>query len=186
LRFAFIHRLRGKFSIKRMCRILMTDRSNVYAWARAQALRDQRELDEQELAELIVGIHSAHPAYGAERITRELKRQGIAAGCRRVTRLMRERGIVGITRRKRRSLTRANASAAVVPNLTRRKFTAPMPGLKLIGDISCFPIMYTDSGSKYHSRTYRNTLRRPEVRPSTSRTGSCLDGAAARSFLATI
>jgi transposase InsO family protein len=46
--------------------------------------------------------------------------------------------------------------------------------------------MHTDRGSQYHSRTYRNTLRRLEIRQSTSRTGSCLDGAAAESFFATI
>jgi len=235
-RFAFIHRLRGKFSIKRMCRTLVTDRSNFYAWVRAQALRDQRAHDEQELIELIMEIHTAHPAYGAERITRELKRQGVEVGCRRVTRLMREHGIAGITRRKRRNLTRPDASASAVPDLIRRDFTAPMPGLKLVGDISCFPtsegwlylattldlcskeligyaiaphmraslaidaisaahrtglaagnaIMHTDRGSQYHSRSYRNTLRRLEIRQSTSRTGSCLDSAAAESFFATI
>lgn len=233
-RFAFIHLQRGAFSIKRLCRVLVTDRSNFYAWVRAQAHRDQREHDEQMLAELITEIHTAHPAYGAERITRELKRQGIEVGCRRVTRLMREHHIAGITRRKRRNLTRPDAGAAAVPDLIQREFTAPMPGLKLVGDISCFPtgegwlylatvldlcsreligyaiaphmrsslavdaitvahrtglvagnaIMHTDRGS--HSRTYRNTLRRLEIRPSTSRTGSCLDGAAAESFFATI
>lgn len=47
-------------------------------------------------------------------------------------------------------------------------------------------IMHADRGSQYHSRTYRNVLRRPEIRQSTSRTGSCLDGAVAESFLATI
>ena len=235
-RFAFIDRRRGRFSVKRLCRILVTDRSNFYAWVRAQALRDQREYDEQELVELITEIHTAHPAYGAERITRESKRQGLVVGCRRVTRLMREQGIAGITRRKRRNLTKPDAGAAAVPDLIRRGFTAPMPGLKLVGDISCFPtgegwlylatvldlcskeligcaiaphmraslvvdavtvahrtglvagnaIMHTDGGSQYHSRTYRNTLRRLEIRPSASRTGSCLDGAAAESFFATI
>ena len=149
---------------------------------------------------------------------------------------MREHGNAGITRRKRRNLTRPDASAAAAPDLIRREFTAPMPGLKLVGDISCFPtgegwlylaivldlcskelighaiashmraglavdaitvahrtglvasnaIMHTDRGSQYHSRAYRNTLRRLEIRPSTSRTGSCLDGAAAESFFATI
>ena len=39
---------------------------------------------------------------------------------------------------------------------------------------------------QYHSRAYRKTLRRLEIRQSTSRTGSCLDGAAAESFFATI
>ena len=35
---------------------------------------------------------------------------------------------------------------------------------------------------QYHSRAHRNALRRLEIRQSTSRTGSCLDGAAAESF----
>jgi putative transposase len=46
--------------------------------------------------------------------------------------------------------------------------------------------MHTDRGSQYHSRAYHNALRRLEIRPSTSRIGSCLDGAAAESFFATI
>lgn len=40
--------------------------------------------------------------------------------------------------------------------------------------------------SQYHAKTYRNALRRLEIRQSTGRTGSCLDGAAAESFFATI
>ena len=74
-RFAFVHRLRNRFAVKRLCRILVIDRSNYYLWTRAQARRDERARDEQALAVLTVEIHTAHPAYGAERITRELKRQ---------------------------------------------------------------------------------------------------------------
>jgi putative transposase len=235
-RFAFIHRLRGRFAVKRLCRILVTDRCNYYLWIRAEARRQAHAAQERELLELIVEIHTAHPAYGAERITRELQRQGFEVGRRRVARLMRANGISGITRRKRRNLTKPDKDAAVVPDLIRREFTAAMPGLKLIGDISCFPtaegwvylatvldlcskelvgyaiaphmraslaveaistahraglvagnaIMHTDRGSQYHSRSYRNALRRLEIRQSTSRTGSCLDGAAAESFFATI
>jgi len=177
-------------------------------------------------------IHTAHPAYGAERVTRELKRHDVEVGRRRVARLMREHGIAGITRRRRRNLTKPDATAAAVPDLIRRQFTAPMPGLKLVGDISCLPtsegwlylatvldqligyaiaphmraslaidaittahragltagnaIMHTDRGGQYHSRGYRNALRRLEIRQSTSRSGSCLDGAAAESFFATV
>jgi putative transposase len=47
-------------------------------------------------------------------------------------------------------------------------------------------IMHADRGSQYHAKAYRNALRRLEIRRSTSRTGSCLDGAAAESFFATI
>jgi putative transposase len=235
-RFAFINRLRDRFSVKRLCRVTVTDRGSFYGWARAQSRRDERAYDEHALTMRIVEIHATHPAYGAERITREFKRQGIKVGRRVVTRLMRANGIAGITRRKRRNLTKPDMRAAVVSNLIRREFTAPMPGLKLIGDISCFPtsegwlylatvldlcskeligyaiaphmraqlaidaittahdsglvagnaIMHTDRGAQYHSRAYRSALKRLEIRPSTSRTGSCLDGAAAESFFATI
>src|SRR4051794_28550871 len=43
-------------------------------------------------------------------------------------------------------------------------------------------IMHTDRGGQYHSKAYRNTLQRLDIRQSTSRTGSCLDGVAAESF----
>src|SRR6266700_3744513 len=47
---------------------------------------------------------------------------------------------------------------------------------------SCTPIVR----SQYHSTAYCNALRRLGIRQSTSRTGSCLDGAAAESFFATL
>ena len=235
-RFAFIQACRDRFGAKRLCRALVTDSSNYFAWVRAQAKRRVREHDEQRLAQLIIEVHTAQPAYGVQRITRELQRRGLAVGRRVVARLMRAHGIAGVTRRKRRNLTKPDRGAAAIPDLIRRDFTAPMPGLKLIGDISCFPtsegwlylatvldlcsreligyalaphmraglaieaitaahrtglvagnaIMHTDRGGQYHATAYRNVLRRLEVRQSTSRTGSCLDGAAAESFFATI
>jgi putative transposase len=217
-------------------RVLVSDHSNYHAWVRAREVRDRRRYDDRELTRWIVEIHTARPPYGAVRISRELRRRGVEVGRRRVARLMREQGIAGITRRRRRNLTKPDKDAAAVPDLIRRRFTAPMPGLKLVGDISCFrteegwlylatvldlcskeligyaiaprmraslvveaitvahragliagnAIMHADRGSQYHSRSYRNALRRLEVRPSTGRTGSCLDGAAAESFFATI
>jgi hypothetical protein len=92
-RFAFIDRLRDRFSVKRLCRVTITDRGSFYGWARAQVRRNKRAYDEQELTVRIVEIHTARPAYGAERITRELKRQGIEIGRRVVTRLMKANGI---------------------------------------------------------------------------------------------
>jgi transposase InsO family protein len=47
-------------------------------------------------------------------------------------------------------------------------------------------IMHADHGSQYHSKAYRNALWRMDIRQSTSRIGSCLDGAAAESFFATL
>jgi putative transposase len=103
-----------------------------------QVRRDERNLDDQALITWIVEIHTTHPAYGAERITREIKCRGLEIGRRRAARLMRANGIAGPPARNRKSLTKPDAAAARVPDLLRREFTALMPGLRLIGDISCF------------------------------------------------
>jgi putative transposase len=137
-RFAFIHAWRDRFSVKLLCRTMVTDHANYFAWVRSLDRRRHREDEERRLTELILEVHATHPAYGVPRVTRDLQRQGIPVGRRVVARLMRENGIAGITRRKRRNLTRPDARAAEVPDLIRRDFSAPMPGLKLIGDISCF------------------------------------------------
>ena len=234
-RFAFIHARRGRFGATLLCRVLVADGANYRAWVRGEAKRRDRTCSDEQLARLIVEVHTAHPACGAVRVNRELKRQGVEVGRHRGARLMRENGIAGITRRKWRNLTKSEPGAGAVPDLIRREFTAPMPGLKLIGDITSFPtsegwlylatavdlyskeligyaiaphmranlavdaiaaahrtglmagnvIMHTDRGSQYHSKLYRDALRRLDIRQSASRTGSCLDGAAAESFFAT-
>jgi len=129
-RFAFIDSHRSQFSAKLLCRVLVTDRGSHYAWVRAGHKRREREYDDRRLTGLILEVHTAHPAYGVPRVTRELQRQGVPVGKRVVTRLMQQRGISGITRRKRRNLTKPDPGAAAVPDLIRRHFTAPMPGLK--------------------------------------------------------
>jgi transposase InsO family protein len=235
-RITFIHTLRDRLAVRRICRIIATDHAGYFAWVRTEHKRTARNLEDRELLQLITEIHTAHPAYGAQRVTRELKNQGTQVGRRRVARLMRENGIAGITRRKRRNLTKPDKRAAAIPDLLQRNLTAPVPGLKLTGDIPCLrttegriylatvidlcskeligwaiaahmrtslvtdamtkahgrgltagkAITHTDRGSQYFAKTYQRLLQRLEIRQSTSPTGSCLDGAAAESFFATI
>lgn len=68
----------------------------------------ERKLSDLQVFEWILEVHTAHPAYGAVRVTRELKACGFPVGCRRVVRIMRERGVRGLTRRRRRNLTKAD------------------------------------------------------------------------------
>lgn len=75
-------------------------------------------------------------AYGVPRIHAELRRLGHRINRKRIERVMRERGIVGATRRRRRSLTRPAKKAVPATDLLGRNFTAPAPGMKLVGDIT--------------------------------------------------
>ena len=100
--------------------MLEIDRSPYYGClARAEA-REARVLAEGELAQEIAEIHAASSgAYGAIRVTWELRARGRAVNKKRVARIMKERGIAGITRRKRRSLTKADKKAPPAPDRAR-------------------------------------------------------------------
>ena len=73
-RFAFVHVRRGRFSVNRLCQVLVTDSCNYHGWVRARARRTERGYDDRELSHRVVEIHTTYPAYGAERVTREFKR----------------------------------------------------------------------------------------------------------------
>ena len=74
---------------------------------------------------------------------------------------------------------------AIAPHMRASLVVEAITAAHRTGLVAGNAIMHTDS-SQYHAQSYRNTLQRLEVRQSTSRTGSCLDGAAAESFFATI
>lgn len=140
IRFRFVDEHRRTHGVKRMCDVLGWDRSGYYTWHKNKETRQRRAEEEEELARQIREIHTdSRGAYGALRITHTLRQQGHAVNRKRVARVMRERQIAGITRRKARSLTKADRAAPPAPDLIRRDFTAPMPGLKLVGDITCLP-----------------------------------------------
>ncbi|MBN9740229.1 IS3 family transposase [Amycolatopsis sp. A1MSW2902] len=144
--YRFISEHRDAYGVARLCRVLEIRRPGFYEWLAAAPAREQRAWEEERLASEIAGIHAAHHgAYGSPRVTAELRRRGEAVNHKRVERVMRERGIAGITRRRSRSLTRPDKTAAA-PDLICRDFTAGAPGIRLVGDITYLP---TDEGWLY-------------------------------------
>ncbi|MFI2125329.1 IS3 family transposase [Streptomyces sp. NPDC020299] len=140
IRFRFVDEYRSTHKVKRMCDVLGWDRSGYYAWHQNRGARQEKADAEEDLAGSIRAIHTdSRGAYGARRITQKLRGQGHVVNRKRVARIMREREIVGITRRKSRSLTKQDRTAPPAPDLIQRDFTAPMPGLKFVGDITCLP-----------------------------------------------
>jgi hypothetical protein len=123
-----------------LCRVLGVDRRRFYRWRRDQDRFEHRAAADDQLAALIARIHEdSGGAYDALRVTIALRREGVVVNRKRVARIMRERGIQGVTRRRRRSLTRPDGKAPPAPDLLRRNFTAPRPGSRLVGDITCVP-----------------------------------------------
>ena len=46
--FSFVHELRERFPVRRICRIIATDHSSYFAWARAEKTRTARKLDDEQ------------------------------------------------------------------------------------------------------------------------------------------
>ncbi|MET8647364.1 IS3 family transposase [Streptomyces sp. NPDC004675] len=145
--YRFIEAEKTTFNVALLCRLLKVARSSFYAWAKGEAARRRRQEADDVLAHEITVLHIASKhTYGVPRIHAELTRLGRHVNRKRVERIMRERGITGVTRRRRRTLTRPAKRAMPAPDLVGRDFTAPAPGVKLVGDITFIP---TEQGWLY-------------------------------------
>ena len=139
-RYRFISEHHTVYGVARLCRVLAVKRrQGYYEWLAGEPARQQRAADDGRLAALIRQIQAVHRGYGSPRVSVELRRRGLPVNRKRVERVMRERGLAGITRRRRRSLTRQDATAAPASDLIGRDFTAPAPGCRLVGDITYLP-----------------------------------------------
>ena len=136
------------FPVAAACKAAGVRRSAYYAWtARATQPPSERDREEARLVGEIRRIHArSHGAYGAPRITVELRRRGWMVNHKRVERLMRAHGIQGYRPRRRRSLTRQAAAAAPAPDLLGRLFDPEHPDQAGCGDVTYIP---SDEGWLY-------------------------------------
>ena len=137
--FRFIDAQKTNHPVRVMCRLLKVSPSGFYDWHGREP--SARELANTALTEQIRQIHAdSKQAYGSPRVHAELVlAQGLTVGVNRVAALMQTAELVGAHRRKRRGLTKQDKTAAPAPDLIGRGFTAVMPGIKMVGDITCLP-----------------------------------------------
>lgn len=127
-----------QYPVAGMCDWLGVSTSGFYEWRSrpASATAARRE----ELKVLIRHVfEESDRTYGYRRVHAELARLGVRAGPELVRGLMRELGLVACQPRPWRPTTTVADDPADVPDLVRRDFTAPAPGVKLVGDITYIP-----------------------------------------------
>jgi len=122
VRYACIARHRGEYPVRLMCRVLVVSPAGFYAWLTrapsARAIADER---------LMLNIRVAHErsdrTYGAPRIQRDLRDDGLAVSTKRVARLMRQARLAGEPGHRRAPRTTDSAHAdPVAPNVLARQF----------------------------------------------------------------
>jgi transposase InsO family protein len=140
-----------------MCRVLAVAPSGYYAWRRlgptARAVADERLL-----LQVRVAFTRSGETYGAPRVHRDLRAEGLRVGKKRVARLMRAHALVGEAPRRRPvPTTDSRHSEPIAPNRVARQFgvggfdpngVRPGPGVNRVwcSDITYVP---TDEGWLY-------------------------------------
>jgi putative transposase len=126
---------RDRFGVEPICRVLQVAPSTYYAAKRRQPCR--RRLRDEELEARIRRVHEEnYGVYGARKVWRQLRRDGIVVARCTVERLMRQLGLVGRTRGQRRRTTIPAESTAGRADLVARRFVADAPNQLWIADIT--------------------------------------------------
>jgi putative transposase len=119
--------------------VLDISTSGYYVWRGRQP--SARELSDDELAGVILGIHAtSRETYGRPRIHAELRMQhGISVSRKRVRRLMHEYGVIGVHRRGFVVTTQRDRDSRPAPDLVDRNFVAKAPNTLWVADITYIP-----------------------------------------------
>jgi putative transposase len=155
---AFIATQRTQFQVPyaTACRALGVSPAWLYKWRHGDS--SSRRARRRALATLVTRLFWAHHgSYGSPRITADLRELGWAISKNTVAEVMAELHLVARRRRRRRALTRPDASARKAPDLLRRNFAAPAKrNVAWVGDLTEIPndegAFYLASVTDLHSR----------------------------------
>jgi len=138
---------RETFGVEPICRDLEIAPSTYYAVKARERDPCPRVLRDRELLAEIRRVHKAnYGVYGARKVWRQLRREGIAAARCTVERLMARDGLQGAVRGKRRRTTIPADQPCRPADLVQRDFKAPAPNRLWVSD---FTYVATWSGVAY-------------------------------------
>lgn len=109
--------------------------------------KSRREIEDAKLMTEIRRVYDEnYQVYGARKIWRQLRREGVQVGRGRVERLMRRLGLVGVVRGKTVRTTISDPGGVRAADLVRRQFAAGAPNRLWVAD---FTYVATWSGTVY-------------------------------------
>jgi putative transposase len=99
--------------------------------------KSRREIEDEKLMTEIQRVYDEnYRVYGARKIWRQLRREGVRAGRGRVERLMRRLGLVGAVRGKTVRTTIQDKDGVRAVDLVKRQFTAGAPNRLWVADFT--------------------------------------------------
>ena len=133
-KYEFIDGEKANYPIVLMCRWALVSRSGFYEWSGrpASATAQRRGALAVRVREV---FEFSDSTYGYRRVHEELARRGVEIGPELVRQLMAEMDLVACQPRPWRVTTIQGADPGPV-DVLNRDFTAPRPGVRLVGDIT--------------------------------------------------
>ncbi len=155
----FVDTYRDRFDIETICVVIGFPPSTYYAAGKRAEQPSRRAQRDAELIPLIRQVwEDSNQLYGARKIWKQLRRDGVDVARCTVERLMRAEGISGVVATRRRLRTTVPGDAACRPrDLVERDFTAPEPNRLWVTDITyvelagggfCYAAFVTDVFSR--------------------------------------
>jgi putative transposase len=138
----FVDEHRDRFAVALLLRVLDIAESTYYQWVKQAEQPCDRDLVDLGLLSNIHEIWEASGfTYGADRIHRQLRRDGIRVGRKRVERLMAGQGWHGAFLRRgwRGGSTKQNPAHTPAPDLVNRQFTTTGPNRLWVADATRIP-----------------------------------------------
>jgi putative transposase len=132
---AYIDANRDRFGVEPICRVLPIAPSTYHAASRRPA--SPRAVRDAKLKAEIARVHAEHfGVYGARKVWRQLRREGIAVARCTVERLMGELGLEGVCRGKGHRTTTPDETTARPADLVDRHFAAQRPNQLWVADLT--------------------------------------------------
>ena len=156
----FVDEHRGEYSVESICEVVDFSVSTYYAAKKRAENPSARTIRDEELLVEIrrVWEGKGRKLYGAEKVWKELRREGVEVARCTVERLMREHGMSGVVAKRRRPRTTIPGDERRRPtDLVERDFRAPAPNQLWVTDITyveladgrfCYAAFVTDVFSR--------------------------------------
>jgi transposase InsO family protein len=139
VKFAWIQTEKASYPLARLCRWLGVTPSGFYAWRQRPESTHARE--DRRLKVLVhASFAASKQRYGSPRIHEDLREQEEHVSRKRLIRLMQEDGLAARARKRFKGTTMSDHDQPVAANLLARRFEAPGPNQRWVGDTTEFVI----------------------------------------------
>jgi transposase InsO family protein len=137
---AFIDDHRGEYGVEPICRVLPIAPSTYHTQVARRAdpsRQSERERRDDVLRSEIGRVYEVNfGVYGARKVWRQLRREGVAVARCTVERLMRGLGLRGVVRGRETRTTVSNPATPCPADLVNRQFRAPAPNVLWVSDFT--------------------------------------------------